>query len=103
MKDEFIAVISHELRTPLTSVYGASLTLQQKDLDEQTRQSLLAIVSSESARLARLLDDVLWASRVDADRGEPVIVPVDADALVRDVVEGTRSRLPQRLTLELET
>src|SRR5205085_8548977 len=66
LKDEFIAVISHELRTPLTSVYGAALTLRQQKLDDQRRNTLLDIVSTEAARLGRLLDDVLWVSRLDS-------------------------------------
>src|SRR5262245_47074536 len=40
LKDEFIAVISHELRTPLTSVYGAALTLQKQDVDDEMRGTL---------------------------------------------------------------
>src|SRR5207248_8409029 len=63
LKDEFITIVSHELRTPLTSVYGAALTLEQQKLDDQRRNTLLDIVSTEAARLGRLLDDVLWVSR----------------------------------------
>ena len=65
LKDEFIAIVSHELRTPLTSVYGAALTLRNHELDDTRRNQLLDIVSTESARLGRLLDDVLWVSRLD--------------------------------------
>ena len=68
LKDEFIAVISHELRTPLTSVYGAALTLQKRDVDDEMRDALLDIVSDEAGRLARLLDHALSASRLDANR-----------------------------------
>ena len=57
LKDEFIAIVSHELRTPLTSVYGAAMTLGNQTLDEERRNALIDIVSTESARLARLLDD----------------------------------------------
>src|SRR5262249_59867092 len=48
LKDEFIAVISHELRTPLTSVYGAALTLQKQNVDDEMRNALLDIVSAEA-------------------------------------------------------
>src|SRR5205085_5397756 len=68
LKDEFIAVISHELRTPLTSVYGAALTLQKRNVDGEMRDALLAIVTDEAGRLARLLDDALSASRLHANR-----------------------------------
>jgi two-component system phosphate regulon sensor histidine kinase PhoR len=102
LKDEFIAVISHELRTPLASVYGSAVTLREQDVDERTRESLLAIISSESGRLARLLDDVLWANRLDTDREEIAIVPTNAEEIAHDVVEATRSRLPLGLRLELD-
>ena len=102
LKDEFIAVTSHELRTPLTSVYGAAMTLrEQQQLDDETRRSLLTIVTTESQRLARLLDDVLWASRLDTGRDETRIQPSDATAIVEAVVDAARSRLPPSLSLEL--
>jgi signal transduction histidine kinase len=101
LKDEFIAIVSHELRTPLTSVYGAALTLQQQALDGPTRDSLLSIVSGESARLARLLDDVLWTSRLDAGRVDTAVVSVDAVAIAREVVEAARSRLSEGLSVDL--
>jgi signal transduction histidine kinase len=102
LKDEFIAVISHELRTPLTSVYGAAVTLQQHELDEPMRQSLLQIISSESQRLARLLDDVLWASRLDTGRDRTLVEPIDAAVVAEQVVDAARSRLPASLSLELD-
>jgi signal transduction histidine kinase len=101
LKDEFIAIVSHELRTPLTSVYGAALTLQKQALDEPTREALLAIVSGESARLARLLDDVLWTSRLNAGRVDATVVTVDAAAIAREVVETTRSHLAEGLSVEV--
>ena len=101
LKDEFIAVISHELRTPLTSVYGAALTLQKRDVHGQTRESLLAIVSDEAARLARLLDDVLSASRLDAKTERFEIAPIDAAEVARAAVEAVRPGLPANIQLDL--
>jgi signal transduction histidine kinase len=100
LKDEFIAVISHELRTPLTSVYGAALTLQKHQVHEDMRESLLAVVSNEAGRLARLLDDALSASRLHAQSEKFTIEPTDAAELAGAVVETTRSRLPEALELE---
>ena len=101
LKDEFIAVISHELRTPLTSVYGAALTLQNRDVHGKTRESLLAIVSDEAARLARLLDDVLSASRLDAKTERFEIMPTDAAEVARAAVEAVKPRLPSNIELDL--
>ena len=67
MKADFLATASHELRTPVAAVYGAAMTLMRTDyvLDEEARTRLLEIIASESDRLTRIVDDVLWASRVD--------------------------------------
>jgi signal transduction histidine kinase len=101
LKDEFIAIVSHELRTPLTSVYGAAVTLRQQALDDEQRDALLDIVSTEAARLARLLDDVLWVSRLDSGRAKAFITRVEPLPLARNVVEATRTHLPPALSVEL--
>jgi signal transduction histidine kinase len=101
MKDEFIAIVSHELRTPLTSVYGAAVTLEQHRLDEERQQALLDIIATEAARLSRLLDSILWVSRLDSGRARPAIMKVEAVPLAADVVDATRTHLPRGLSLEL--
>lgn len=102
LKDEFIAIVSHELRTPLTSVYGAAVTLREHQLDDERRGALLEIISTESARLARLLDDVLWVSRLDSGRADTFITSVHPGTVASDVVDATRTHLPPALVLELE-
>jgi signal transduction histidine kinase len=101
LKDEFVAVVSHELRTPLASVYGAAVTLERSDLDEGGREAMLSIVYRESARLARLVDQVLWASRLESGRTETVIESLDAAALAGEVVSAARTHLPPEHSLEL--
>jgi signal transduction histidine kinase len=101
LKDEFIAVVSHELRTPLTSVYGAAMTLGQHKLDDEQRNALLHIVSTESERLARLLDDILTVSRLDSGRTDVAIAPVEPLELVSEVVDSARTHLPDQRSIEL--
>jgi len=101
LKDEFIAIVSHELRTPLTSVYGAAMTLEGHALDEKRQRELLEIISTEAARLSRLLDDILWVSRLDSGRARPFITRVAPIPLTADVVDATRTHLPAGLSLEL--
>ena len=99
LKDEFVATVSHELRTPLAAVYGAALTVGARTLDDEKRGELLSIVARESERLARLVDDVLLTSRLDAGRVRSVIESCDARALVRDVVEAARVHAPDDVDL----
>jgi signal transduction histidine kinase len=70
-KDEFIAGISHELRTPLTGICGFSQHLLDDDLaDPAEARELLGLISSESAELSRMVEDLLTAGRLDADTFE---------------------------------
>src|SRR5207253_2063773 len=70
LKDEFVALISHDLRTPLTSIVGyVELALDDEvepPLDDE-RRSYLDVVSRSSERLLRLVDDLLFIARIQAD------------------------------------
>jgi signal transduction histidine kinase len=101
LKDEFMAVVSHELRTPLASVYGAAMTLQRRKLDDEARDAMLGIIYRESARLAQLVDQVLWASRLESGRDETTIESLDAEELARGVVDAKRAHLPPGISLDL--
>jgi signal transduction histidine kinase len=101
LKDEFVAVASHELRTPLTAVYGASITLRQHDLDAETRDRMLDVIFHESDRLARIVNDVLWASRLESGSLRTAVEICDAAELTEDVVRETRPRLPPGCSLEV--
>jgi len=103
LKDEFIAVVSHELRTPLASVYGAAMTLERRPLGREDSDSLLRVIYRESARLARLVDQVLWASRLDSSRTEVTLEPLDATAIAEEVVDAARAHLPTGIAIELES
>jgi signal transduction histidine kinase len=101
LKDEFIAITSHELRTPLASVYGAAMTLQRHDLGDKQRESMLGVIYRESGRLARLVDQVLWASRLESRRVTPEIGSFDPVELVDDVVAAEHAHLPPTVSLTI--
>ena len=95
MRTEFVSTVSHELRTPLAAIYGAAMTLRRSDvvLDEAQRASLLDVVSGEADRLARTVNDILWASRLDTDTLHVTIQNCDPLALARDVVDAQLAHL----------
>jgi PAS domain S-box-containing protein len=96
MKTDFVSTVSHELRTPLAAIYGAAMTLRRRDVavDEPQRERLLEVVSSESDRLARIVNDILWASRLESGRMSIAIERCDAGALATEVVDVLRARAP---------
>jgi two-component system, OmpR family, sensor kinase len=67
---EFVADASHELRTPLTSIL-ANLELLQASLEDPGRGEERVMVDSalrSSARMSRLVTDLLLLARADAGR-----------------------------------
>jgi signal transduction histidine kinase len=91
LKDEFIATTSHELRTPLTSIYGSAVTLSEHKLDDATRTRLVDIIRDQSVRLTRLVEDVLWASRIASGGTGSNIENCEAGEIVADVVAAVSS------------
>jgi PAS domain S-box-containing protein len=104
LKSDFVATVSHELRTPLAAIYGAALTLQRDDirLEESQRDGLLDIVASEADRLARIVNDILWASRLDSGQMGVSIESCDAAKLAHQVVGALRSHAPDDVDLVVD-
>jgi signal transduction histidine kinase len=77
LKSEFVSLVSHELRTPLTSINGGiRWTLRfAKNLDEGQRDTLLT-VSEQSARLAKLVENILDISMIEAGKLQLNLGPV---------------------------
>jgi len=68
LKNTLLSSISHDLRTPLTAVTGAVSTLLSADvaLDKQSQKELLETIQEESARLNRIIKNVLAMTRLEA-------------------------------------
>jgi len=64
----FLSRLSHELRTPLTAIRGYASSLLQTDVtwDGESQQRFLARIAAESARLGRLVDDLLDFSAIES-------------------------------------
>jgi signal transduction histidine kinase/GAF domain-containing protein len=105
LQTEFVATVSHELRTPLAAVYGAAMTLRQRQdaLSDEDRDSLFSIVYDEADRLSRIVDDVLWASRLDAGRVEFAIRSFEPELVASSVVNAARTHAPEHISFEVKT
>ena len=71
MKADFIATVSHELRTPITPIKGYADLLRRRGdaMTHEKRIECLDIISSRTEHLARLVEDLLLASRMSATEG----------------------------------
>jgi signal transduction histidine kinase/ABC-type branched-subunit amino acid transport system ATPase component len=64
----FLSRLSHELRTPLTAIRGYASSLMQPDVtwDRDSQQRFLQRIAAESARLGRLVGDLLDFSAIES-------------------------------------
>ena len=104
VRDDFVATASHELRTPLAAIYGAAKTLHRPDVLEGDRmERMLDIIVGESERLARVVDDILFASHLDSGRLRLAAEHVDITELAADVVEAMQVHVGGDVTVRLDT
>jgi two-component system phosphate regulon sensor histidine kinase PhoR len=103
LKADFIATVSHELRTPLAAVHGAAKTLLRDDVDlgHDVSRQLLALVSEQSDRLARMVEDILLASRLESPELELATEHVDVGELAADAIAAARMQAGEQLTFAL--
>ena len=69
-RDQFLAMLSHELRNPLGAVVTATALLKHEAASAKRRRSAPRILERQSRQMARLLDDLLEASRVTQNKIE---------------------------------
>ena len=64
----FLSRLSHELRTPLTAIRGYASSLMAPDVtwDHESQRRFLARIAAESARVGRLVDDLLDFSAIES-------------------------------------
>ena len=66
MKTELITNVSHDLKTPLTSIINYVDLLQKCDIQDETAQSYLQVLSEKSDRLKHLIEDLVEASKASS-------------------------------------
>ncbi|GAB7082230.1 sensor histidine kinase [Megalodesulfovibrio paquesii] len=117
LKSLFLSSASHELRTPLTSVLGfvklikrdvirhlLPLTEEHPSIQGKAKRILdnLAIIETEGARLARLVNDLLDLNKIESGSMEWRDQPLDVQELIHNAVETLSPQLASRPNLSLE-
>jgi signal transduction histidine kinase len=98
-KADFLAVIGHELRTPLTNIKGYAATLAERGdtLHPEVRNEAVSTILHNSERLERLIEDLLYISRVDHHRPPLDLASDDLVAIASDVIGYMSRRAPDRI------
>jgi signal transduction histidine kinase len=105
LRDAFVAAVSHELRTPLTSVSGfLELLSDEEDRLALTGRTYLTAARRGTARLQRIVEDLLLVAQIEADLLELHTEPLDLAELAADALEeASAAAAEKRVAISLET
>jgi two-component system, OmpR family, phosphate regulon sensor histidine kinase PhoR len=105
IRRDFVANVSHELRTPLTAIRGYVEALLEEAGDRQPSRQFLEIIARQSARMERLVKDLLRLARLDA-RQEPLeLAQCDVEELFAAVAADLSPAIDakhQRVSIDVE-
>ena len=88
LKANFIALAAHELRTPMTTIHGFVTTLHHLGdrLDPEQRDTVRKALIQQTERMARLVEQLLDLSRLDAEAIEIVPERLNVRVQVEEIV-----------------
>jgi Na+/proline symporter/signal transduction histidine kinase len=110
LKDDFVSTVTHELRTPLTSIRAfTEILLDDPDVELGQRKKFLGIITKETERLTRLINQVLDLAKIESGKGEWVESRVDMKEVISDTLAAmgqlfkekaveVEARLPDRVS-----
>ena len=96
---QFSGDVSHELRTPLTIIRGEIEVLLRKERTKEEYMKTLKSALEESHRMEKIIDDLLFLSRLEALDKSKLKQNVELEEVLKQVLE---SRRPSALNKELE-
>jgi len=86
VKTALLRAVSHDLRSPLTAISAAGEAVGSPALSPEERAEMAAVIQEEAKRLARLVDNLLDLSRLEAGAAEPRMEWTSIDELIRAAV-----------------
>ena len=103
VRQDFVANVSHEFRTPLTAIQGFAETLLSGALDDPAnRRRFVEIIREHATRLARLTEDLLKLSRIEAGQLKLEFRPVSVAQLIESCVETAHFKaVPRQLAVNV--
>ena len=87
LKDDFVSTVTHELRTPLTSIRAfTEILLDDPDVELGQRKKFLGIITKETERLTRLINQVLDLAKIESGKAEWIESRVDMKEVISDTL-----------------
>lgn len=95
-KTELIANVSHDIRTPLTSIINYTDLLSKLELEDVQAKEYIEVLTRQSARLRKLTEDVLEASKATTGNMKVALEKMDLRVLVEQIQGEYEERLEAR-------
>lgn len=86
LKTELITNVSHDIKTPLTSIVSYADLIGREETQNEKIREYAAVLSRQSVRLKKLLEDLVEASKAATGNIKAVLVPCDAGVLITQAV-----------------
>lgn len=81
LRTELITNVSHDLKTPLTSIITYVDLLSKCDIDDEKAQEYIKVLDDKGAKLKRLIDDLIEASKVTSGNVTVNLTPMNLSEL----------------------
>lgn len=85
-KTELITNVSHDIKTPLTSIINYVDLLEKEEFDNETAKEYIGVLSRQSARLKKLIDDLLEASKASTGNVKVSLTQLELGILLSQVL-----------------
>ncbi len=89
LKTAFLANMSHEIRTPMNAVVGFSQLLRTDDLDDESKNMFISLISTNIDSLLALIDDILDLSKIESGQLMIVNKEFNLNILLEEVFANT--------------
>jgi len=96
VRRDFVANVSHELRTPLTAVRGYVEALLEDSAESDQRKKFLEVIDRHTARMERLVRDLLRLARLDALQETVELRSIEPASLFHSVSSDLSERIDRK-------
>ena len=86
LKTELITNVSHDIKTPLTSIINYVDLIKKEDVEDETLQEYISVLDRQSARLKKLIEDLVEASKASTGNIEVNLARTELGVLLTQTV-----------------
>jgi len=86
LKTAFLSNMSHEIRTPLNAIVGFSQLLSNSQFSQKKRDMFIDQINVNSESLLKLIEDIIYISKIEAGKVEIVKIDCPINKLLEDLL-----------------